>query len=91
MVYFIEITAEDILSEYEALLRELKLFDSSLLDKPRMIVLTKTDLIPENKKPEIPSSLNDQICMPISAVTGDGIDHLLKNIIGKLAELKHEA
>jgi GTP-binding protein len=91
LIFLIEITSEDAFSVYKALLHELKLFDSSLLDKPRLIALTKTDLIPEQERTKVPSSLNGEVYMPISAVTGDGIDLLLKNILTKLAELNHEA
>jgi GTP-binding protein len=90
LVLLVEITEEDPVFVYNALLQELKLFDSSLLDKPKLIALTKTDLIPEHEKSNIPGSLNGEICVPISAVTGEGIDLLLKHIINKLSELNHE-
>jgi GTP-binding protein len=86
----IEITVEDPVSVYRALLQELKLFDSSLLDKPRLIAFTKIDLIPDKEEPVVLNSLKEEICIPISAVTGEGIDLLLKHIINQLSELNHE-
>jgi GTP-binding protein len=91
LIFLIEITVEDPVSVYRALLQELKLFDSSLLDKPRLITFTKIDLIPDQEKPVVPNSLKEEICIPISAVTGEGIDLLLKHIINQLSELNHEA
>jgi GTP-binding protein len=91
LIFLIEITSENPRSEYEALLQELKLFDPALLDKPHLIVLTKTDLIPDQKRTEVTDSINSQVCIPISAVTGEGVDRLLKNIVKQLAELEREA
>jgi GTP-binding protein len=90
LIFLIEITVEDPVSVYRALLQELKLFDSSLLDKPRLIAFTKIDLIPDKEEPVVLNSLKEEICIPISAVTGEGIDLLLKHIINQLSELNHE-
>jgi GTP-binding protein len=90
LVFLIEITVENPLTVYKALLHELKLFNDSLLDKPRLIAFTKVDLIDDQNKSETSKSLKDKICIPISAITGEGIDLLLKQIIHDLEAFNHE-
>jgi len=65
---------EDPLAEYKLLLDELKRFNPELLDKPRIAVLTKMDVIPEEFTPMM---LGDGTPLfEISSVTGQGLDGL---------------
>jgi len=64
-------------NEYKILLNELKQYNPELLDKSRVLAITKCDmldkdLIKEMKK-EIPKSIK---CVFISSVAGIGIDEL---------------
>jgi len=45
LVFIIDLNSEDVENEYNLLCSELKLFDEKLLDKPRVILLSKLDLI----------------------------------------------
>ena len=52
---------EDIQKEYEILLNELEQFNEELLDKPRLLAMTKSDLIDAELKemllPELPEDI----------------------------------
>ncbi len=88
LVFIIEAVSEKIYSVYKTLLREIELFDSSLLKKPRVIALSKIDLLSEEEQVDLPSSLDGLSCYPISAVTKMGLKPLLNAIIQKLSEAK---
>lgn len=66
--------------QLEILLRELESYDSTLLERPRVIVGTKTD----SATPEMLESWNE---MMISSVTNQGV----RDLVGRLASLVHDA
>ncbi len=77
LLFMIPAESEDIPGEYDVLKRELRLYNPELLDKPRVLALTKSDLIDE----ELQSMLDEELDlaiphMYISAVTGSGISEL---------------
>ncbi len=68
----------DVQEEYRILCGELSAYRKDLMDKPRMVAITHMDLFPEFKlvdKPEL-----DVGYVPISAVTGFGLDELKEQI-----------
>jgi len=70
----------DIEYEYKALLDELKAYRPDLLDKPRILAITKMDL-KQGFKLEKEIHFDDKISViPISAATGHNID-LLKETL----------
>jgi len=75
----------DIADEYRTLLEELEKFDKGLLDKPRMVVVTKMDIAVEEL--EIPSFEEEVLVLPISAVSGEGLkelkDELWREVSGR--------
>ena len=77
LLFMIPADAESIQKEYEILLNELYLFNEELLDKPRILAISKADLLDEELKelikPEIPKGIP---YLFISAVTGEGITEL---------------
>jgi len=77
LLFMIPCDTEDIKNEYQILLKELELFNVELLDKPRLLAITKSDLIDEELKemlmPEIPEGI-DHIF--ISAVAQQGLVEL---------------
>ena len=76
----------DIADEYRTLLEELEKFDKGLLDKPRMVVVTKMDIAVEEL--EIPSFEEGVMVLPISAVSGQGLkelkDELWREVSGRI-------
>lgn len=68
---------ESISKEYKILLKELKLYNPELMDKPRLLAITKTDLVDTKEKSalkrKVPKGI--QYCM-ISAVQQEGLSEL---------------
>ena len=86
LLFMVPATSEDIVAEYNILLRELEQYNPELLTKARILAVSKTDVprVDEegNELPDIRSQLSaisDQIGIPvlaISSLTGEGIDAL---------------
>jgi len=76
--------------DFQAINRELELYNSSLVNKPQLIVANKLDL-PEarEKLTDCQAQFNQQNLsfIPISAKTGEGIPELIQSLWGKLQEL----
>ena len=71
----------DIRKEYDILLNELKTFNPDMLDKQRILAVTKSDMLDQELMDEIEPTLPDNIPhVFISSVTGLGIQ-ALKDII----------
>ena len=86
LLFMVPATSEDIVAEYNILLRELEQYNPELLTKARILAVSKMD-VPRldeegNELPDIRSQLStisDQIgipVLPISSLTGEGIDAL---------------
>ncbi|MBN1542251.1 GTPase ObgE [candidate division KSB1 bacterium] len=76
-------TSDDPAGDYLTLLQELRAYGQDLLQKPRILVFTKLDLV-EDSIPSIPDEvLGDVTVLGISAVSGKNIEALLH----RLAEL----
>lgn len=87
LLFIIPADCEDINKEYSILLYELKMYNPELLDKPRMLAITKSDLIDDEIKVWIENELN--VGIPhifISAVTQKGLVELKD----KLWQILHE-
>lgn len=78
----IDATSVDPQAEARLLLHELSEYSPSLVEKPKLFILSKTDLLPAGSLPEIPE---DWLAM--SAVTGEGVDR----VVGRLAETVEKA
>jgi len=83
LLFMIPADAKDIKKEYKILLNELKQYNSELLDKKRILAITKCDLLDEelmkDLKKDIPKEIKS-VC--ISSVAQMGIDKL-KDLIWK--------
>ena len=68
---------DDIKREYEILLNELKQFNPEMLDKHRVLAVTKCDLLDEELMEMLRETLPDDLPVVfISAVTGFGLEEL---------------
>lgn len=71
----------DIVSEYNTLLEELKKYNPELLDKKRLLGISKSDLIDEQMEKELRKTLPKGIsAVFFSSVSGKGIQQLKDNI-----------
>ncbi|MEM9888998.1 MAG: GTPase ObgE [Bacteroidota bacterium] len=77
LLFMIPADSDDIHQEYETLVNELRLYNEELLDKPRLLAITKSDLIDEELEnllqAEIPKEIDSIF---ISAVAQKGLDQL---------------
>ena len=81
LLFMVPCDSDDIKKEYDILLKEVFLFNPDLLDKPRLLVITKADIMDEELKNMLLSELPKDIQPTfISAVTGYGITELKDNI-----------
>ena len=77
LLFMVPADTDDIMKEYEVLLNELATFNPEMLDKQRVLAVTKSDLIDEELKEMLSENLPEDIPVVfISAATGDGIQEL---------------
>lgn len=87
LLFLIPADAKDIYEEYELLLNELGKYSPELIDKKRIIAISKSDLLDEELMSEIEESLKDKIEVTfISSVTSFGIPTLKDTIWKSLME-----
>jgi GTP-binding protein len=81
LLFLVPIDSDDIEKEYKILLRELQKYNPELLDKERILAITKSDMLDEElieeMKKQIPTELPSVF---ISSVVGKGLQ-LLKDLI----------
>lgn len=78
----------DIEYEYKALLNELKSYRPDLLDKPRVLAITKMDLKQGFKLEENLHFDDEIVVIPISSATGYGVDELRETLWAKIKHAK---
>ncbi|MBR8538165.1 GTPase ObgE [Carboxylicivirga sediminis] len=76
LLFLVPADAEDIKNEYQILLNELKQYNPELLDKGRMLAISKCDMLDEELMEEIKSDLPDLPHVFISSVANKGITEL---------------
>jgi GTP-binding protein len=82
LLFLIPADSADIQKEYQVLLNELEQFNPELLDKKRIIVISKCDLIDKELEDEMKQHLPPLPCVFISAIANRGITEL-KDLIWK--------
>ena len=98
LLFMVPADADDIKKEYEVLLNELATFNPEMLDKQRVLAITKCDLIDDELKEMLSENLPEDVPhVFISAPTGDGIQELkdvlwaaLNSEENRLAAVKRE-
>lgn len=76
LLFMIPADSQDINAEYEVLLNELRQYNPELLDKKRLLAISKADLLDEELKNEIKKDLPPIDFMFISSITNMGLDSL---------------
>jgi GTPase len=83
LLFMIPATAESIKKEYKILLNELKLYNPELLDKQRILAISKTDLLEPAEIKKLQKKLPEEVeSIFISSVRQDGIQEL-KDVLWK--------
>jgi len=83
LLFMVPADSNDIRKEFEILLEELRKYNPEMLDKKRLLAITKSDMLDDELKAEIKKELPQQIpSLFISSVTNQGITEL-KDLIWK--------
>ncbi len=80
LLFLIPADSKNIRAEYRILLNELKLYNPELLDKKRMLAISKSDLLDKELTDEIIKDLPDVETLFISSLTMTGISELKDKI-----------
>lgn len=79
LLFLIPADSKDIVKEYEILLHELRKYNPELIDKQRLIVISKSDMLDDELKAEMKAELDEQLKDPymfISSVAQQGLQVL---------------
>lgn len=77
LLFMVPADADDITEAYHVLLNELEQFNPQLMDKERILAISKSDMLDDELMAEIEKTLPEDVPhVFISAVTGYGIDKL---------------
>lgn len=93
LLFVIPIDAKDLAGEYAALVHELEAYDPALLAKPRVVALTKIDLLPPAEQGLLPDVVADGFpddveLVPVSAVAQIGLERLKRSLWEKVQRVK---
>lgn len=87
LLFLIPADANDIVAEYEILLNELKKYNPELLDKQRLVAISKSDMLDDELTAAIDKELAVKLKVPylfISSVSGKGIQKLKDELMKRL-------
>ena len=83
LLFLIPADSKNICREYEILLNELKQYNPELLDKRRLLAISKSDMLDDELMDEMRKDLPDIPSVFISSVSGQGIT-TLKDMVWKI-------
>jgi len=83
LLFVIPADSKSINGEYEILVNEMKMYNPELLDKKRLLGISKSDLLDDELKDEIRKELPDISRVFFSSLTGEGLN-TLKDMIWKV-------
>jgi GTP-binding protein len=86
LLFLVPCDSDDIAREYHILLSELQQYNPELLDKERILAITKSDMIDDELKDEIEAELPEISYVFISSVAQQGLTDLKDLIWKKLNE-----
>jgi GTP-binding protein len=81
LLFIVPATSEDIQAEYQTLVQELRLYNPELLDKSRVLAISKMDVLSDEERVTLQQNLPNGIpALLISAITQEGIEQLKDKI-----------
>lgn len=86
LLFMIPADAKDIKKEYQILLSELEKYNPELLDKSRLLAITKSDMLDDELVEEMKVELPEVSYVFISSITGYGIQQLKDKVWKMLNE-----
>jgi len=79
LLFLVPADAENVAKEYEILLDELRRYNPEMLDKDRLVAVSKTDMLDDELKAELKAELDENLPVPylfISSVAQQGLTEL---------------
>ena len=79
LLFLVPADAENVAKEYEILLDELRRYNPEMLDKDRLVAVSKTDMLDDELKAELKAELDESLPVPylfISSVAQQGLTEL---------------
>lgn len=83
LLFMVPADSNDINTEYEILIKELEKYNPELMDKKRILAISKSDMLDEELTDEIRKDLPDLPRVFFSSITGQGLDRL-KDMLWKV-------
>jgi len=86
LLFLIPADADDIKKQYDILLDELRRYNPEMLDKERIIAISKSDMLDDELKAELKTELDNELPIPylfISSVAQQGIKEL-KDVLWRM-------
>ena len=83
LLFMVPADSRDINKEYEILLNELRMYNPEMLDKNRVLAVSKSDMLDEELMNEIRKDLPDLPRVFFSSITGQGLN-ALKDMLWKV-------
>jgi len=80
LAFLIDVTSADPAAELGLLEREVSLYSRALMDKPRVVALTKADLLPADERADAARTRGLPDAHVISAHSGEGLSGLLEEL-----------
>ena len=83
LIHLVDGSSPDPIADAQVLLGELEAYGNGLLERPRLLVLSKAELLDEEQLEMLPAQLSETLGQPvqvISAVTGKGLETLLQQV-----------
>ena len=89
LALLLPLDATDLQSMYQRLRTELRAYSDRLADTPHLVVLTKSDLLPEDEAPPpLRTERASGVCV-ISSLSGKGVPEFLERVWTMLKEVAH--
>jgi GTPase len=85
-VHVLDATRESYKYDYEAILRELRLYDANLIDRKEILVVNKAELLDEADRNKVRHLFGEDV-MFISTFTKENIDHLVQVLVSLVTTL----
>lgn len=94
LLHLIDVHSDDVVADYQTITKELEDYGHGLLDKPRIIVLSKTDSIPEADLAKLVKSLKKAAgahqVMTMSSIAGQNVQDVLRVVYQKVEQARQE-
>lgn len=93
LLHLIDVHSNDVVADYQTITKELHDYGHGLTDKPRLVVLTKTDSIEAKELQKLQKALQKATKLPVlamSSVAGDNVQAVLRDLYKVVKQARDE-